>query len=173
LDAFVRKPDHLYQLWGDPGRYFWTGITANGSQAFIFVWLPNFVTVLFDQGGNLLSVEKRTFSPDTIAKTNKCGLHETRDEEVGQEMEAWFNELQFDECLIAVKRFFLTEYHVGIVDFPRCFQEVLLSPSAFSVDEQIVAQAEHQRWFREGVFVLWLNEGFDLWIAATGEIESS
>jgi hypothetical protein len=175
----VRDPNHLYCIHGYPDRGYETGITGSGSQVLLVHQFPSVIAVYFDRNGNLFDVQIRTLSPLTQAVAKNYGFRALFGDDVGtEELSAWLRSLQFVDAVIRVKRFFLPEYHIGIVDFPACFRETLQDPlgdpdDALQEDHLRIAQQELIRWSQEGVFELWLNPGMDLWIDKTGEIESS
>lgn len=171
--SFLREPNYLYSVEGYSHHGYWTGTTANRLQALVVVLVPNIVAILFDEKGNLVRVEERAISSETLATANRIGFHEAFRTQGDQEVSAWLGWLGVHESVVKVKRFFLPNYHIGILDFPGFFQEVLQHPSAYSEDEQRVAERERVRWFNEGLFELWLNDATNLWITNTGQIESS
>lgn len=171
--SFLREPNYLYSIEGYPHHGYWTGTTADHLQALVVVLSPTIVAIFFDGEGNLVGVQERAISQETLAMAHRIGFHEAMRTQGDQEISAWLDSLGVHESVIKVKRFFLTDYHVGIVDFPQVFQEVLQHPSAFSEDEQRVAESERVRWSNEGLFELWLNDATNLWITSTGQVESS
>jgi hypothetical protein len=170
--SFLRDSDHLYWIEGYPHHGYWTGTTADGSQVLVVILAPHIIAIFFDHEGNLLEVQERRLSPSTLAMAEKgiyAGFRRQSDEDVS----SWLDSLGIHESVIKVKRFFLPDYHVGIVDFPQFFQDILRNPSAYSEDEQRGAESAKARWFKEGIFELWLNDGTNLWITSTGQVESS
>jgi hypothetical protein len=135
--------------------------------------IPHLVGLFFDQEGNLVDVQVRTLSLLEIPVSDAVERHRDTVKAGEVELMNWLDSLGFEEGIIKVKRFFLEDYYIGILDFPECFKQVLLNPSGYSEDEQIGAQRAVRRWFKEGIFELWLNEGTDLWITSAGEVESS
>jgi hypothetical protein len=171
--SYARDSNHLYFIEGYPSRLYWTGTIAEGLQLLVVIQVPFFIAIVFDRNGDLVRVERRMLSSSTIAAAEQIGFRDFFREQGDREHSSWLHSLGFQEAVIRVKRFYLPDYHIGIVDFPRFFQDVLCNPSDYSEDEQRLAQSQRDRWFAEGLFELWLNEGTDLWITATGEIESS
>jgi hypothetical protein len=171
--SYIRDANHLYLIEGYPSRFYWTGTIAEALQLLVVVQVPSIIAIVFDRNGDLVRVERRMLSSSTIEAAERVGFREFFQEQGDRELSSWLHSLGFQEAVIKVKRFYLPDYHIGIVDFPRFFQDVLCNPSAYSEDEQRLAQTQRDRWFTEGLFELWLNEGTDLWVTATGEIESS
>jgi hypothetical protein len=171
--SFLRESNHVYSIEGYPNHGYYAGTTAEDLQLLVIVQFPHFLGIFFDQAGNLLDVQRRMLSSSTITMAEQMGIHEVFRTCGDRELSSWCNSLGFREGIIKVKRFFLADYSVGIADFSRTFQNVLSNPSEYSEDEQRIARNELDRWFKEGVFEFWLNDGTDLWIASNGEIESS
>lgn len=78
----------------------------------------------------------------------------------------------FKEGAICVRAFFLPGNHIGILDFPQYYSDVLLHPAQYSADEVHLAQEELNRWVKEGLFELWVGAGRDVWINGLGKIDS-
>jgi hypothetical protein len=139
----------------------------------VVVQIPNIIGLFFDDAGSLLTVESHPFSSSVLRAVQTTGIREAFCTGGDEELNRLLSRLGFVEAVIKVKRFFLPAYHVGIIDFPAYYEEVLRNPEICSEDERSIARQTYSRWFDEGLFELWLNSGTDLWITNTGEIESS
>jgi hypothetical protein len=172
-DLISRNANHNYSIKGYYNHLYWTGVVANDDQVLVVVNTPIYIAVRFNDMGALLSVEQGRLSQVTIATGNRLGIQESFRREMDQDLLFRLHGYGYKESIIHVNRFFLTDYHIGIVDFANCFVEVLESPDAFSTDEVQLAKSELTRWSSEGVFELWLNDSTNLWLTHTGEVESS
>lgn len=171
--SFLREPNRLYSIEGYPHHGYWTGTTPARTQVLVVVLSPKIIAIFFDEKGNLVGVQERAISSEMLAMAHRIGFHEALRTQGDQEISDWLDSLGAHESVVKVKRFFLTDYHIGIDDFPRVFQEVLQLPSAYSEDEKRVAESERLRWQKDGLFELWLNDATNLWITSTGQVESS
>jgi hypothetical protein len=171
--SFTRSPGYLYPIIGYPDRFFWTGTTSSGQQVLMVIKFPDIVALFFDQEGELQEIIERPLAASTVILAEQVGIREAFARQTDPTLLSWITEFGFQEGPIEVKRFFLPEYHIGIIDFPPSFQEVIINPTAFSIDEQLIASSERERWFNDGLFQLWLNDKKELWIAKDGQIDSS
>ena len=172
-NLFIRDPECLYRIEGYPHHLFWTGHIVDGKQLLVVVFFPHFLVIFFNEEGIFLGDEKNLLSPLTVAAAKQFGIGEVFRRGDDRIMSSRLHSLQFCEGPISVRRFFLPQYNIGIIDFPELFKEMLMDSPGYSQDEVQVAQSELVRWFREGLFELWLNKAKCLWILGDGQIESS
>jgi hypothetical protein len=164
--------DELYTIQGSPYDYY-AGVTADGLQMLIVVAVPHFISLSFDREGNLIEVQRRLLSETTRLTADRFGIHEALAGPLDEELDSWLRAFGFREAPIRVKAFFCADYHIGIKSFPEYYTSIIINPAAYTADERQIAQAERKRWSSEGVFELWLNEGVNLWIDRSGQVESS
>lgn len=158
---FSRNSSALYQLQGD-GVDWQTGFTRDGDQVLVIRMFPDVLAIRFTHDGNLGCVVSVPGFPSTSS-----GFFSDQDEEA---LCGWLSQVGFQSGYISVRRFFLSDHHVGISDLPLYFQDILLNPTNYSQDEYTFAQRELSRWTKEGIFEFSLGEHNDLWIDRTGQI---
>jgi hypothetical protein len=167
-----RSEDHLYSIDSDPVHYYWTGITNNSNQALVIIHYPAIIGIFFKNDGEITTTQQRLLSSRTRDVATRFGLREAFAQE-DEVFHSWMEAIGFHQQVIRVKRFFSPEYHIGILDFPQLFTDILQHPTHYSEDEYRVAERELDRWSRLGLFELWLNDATNIWIDQSGEIESS
>lgn len=159
----LRDDLYLYPIRGD-SHDFYTGTTKNGSQLLVVISLPFATAVFFDHEGRLLRSEELYLND-----ADNTGVFSEVDE---QQLTSWLQSLGYSGGMIRVRRFFLPQHNIGILDFPNDFQDMLFLPS-FGQEERNFAQRELKRWISEGQFQLCLNPDIDLWIDGSGNITST
>jgi hypothetical protein len=163
-DNFSRDLLALYHLQGDDVDWQ-TGFTRDGDQLLVIRMFPDVLAIRFTHNGKLDRIVSVPGFP-----SSSLGFFSEQNEEALRE---WLSQVGFRPGLIRVRRFFLSEHHVGISDLSSYFQNILLSPSKYSQDERAFAQRELFRWSKEGIFELSLGEHNDLWIGKNGQIIAS
>jgi hypothetical protein len=169
----IGTPERTFNVRGDSFRSFITGKGSIGSQFLIVSQQPNFVVIEFDDQGHLLRSSTEPLAAARKHGADQTALREEFARKTDDALRRFLRSVGFREQQIAVQGFFLNDLAIGIVDFPRAFSEYLSSPSTYSEDELNLARAEQERWSKEGLYELWLNEDKNLWMTASGEIESS
>lgn len=172
MHTLSRNSDYLYTIDEDP-TYYYTGRNEHGQQALLVLYYPLFIQVLFDESGKLLEIQEHPLPESTRAMIDQNGFTEAFLQGADQAVVNQFRKSGFLPAPITIQRFFFSKYHIGINDFPDCFQDVLHNPSNHSADECSIATSEADRWSREGLFELWLNPGSYRWIERHGQIQAS
>jgi hypothetical protein len=162
--TLFRDDSHLYPICGDDNDFF-TGMTADGLQVLVVVAVPTAIAVFFDREGRLIKNEERH-----LVDAGRTGVFAETDE---RQLYSWLQSLGYKKGIILVRRFFISQYHIGVFDFPDSFSDILLSSSNRNQEERDFAQRELNRWASEGLFQLWLNPDTDLWIDSNGNIAST
>jgi hypothetical protein len=172
-DLINNNIERAYTICGDPYRFFITGAGSTGDQYLVVLQEPYFIVSRFDNDGNLLdSFAKKMYGLDSsrVASVELC---KTFSEMTDPVLREFLGSVSFVMRSITTKKFFLKEYSIGIMDFPKAFMEYLSAPSNFSLDEITIAQTERDRWKTERLYELWLGHQTNLWMKASGERESS
>ena len=172
-EMFGDNIEPIYRICGDPYRFFITGTGTTGDQYLIVLQEPYFIVVRFDKEGNLLGSFAKEMAGLDRADNSAAEMNESFASATDPALFEFLWSVGFTTGTIATKRFFLNEYSIGILDFPKAFTEYLASPSSFSSDEIVIAQAEQSRWRKERLYELWLDAQTNFWMKATGERESS
>jgi hypothetical protein len=167
------QSQRLYTINGDSYRFFITGRGGDGSQFLIVLQQPDFIVVQFDQQGVLGRSLKRDMRMPCETPQDSWSMRDAFAEKTAPALHHFFDSVGFAEGPIVTQQFFVSDYGIGVVDFPRAFSEYLASPSEYSSDELTIAQAERARWEKEMLYELWLNPDKNLWMKSTGEIEAS
>src|SRR5262249_51543588 len=153
--TFVRAPDHLYAIEGNSADLYWAGFTANGDQVFVTVLLPHFLVTSFGRDGDLIRAEVRMLHPNTLTRAEQSGIRDVLGAEDDLAMSTYLKSIGFRDGVIRVKRFFLSAYCVGIVDFAKHLEQILEDPTKYDADERAVAHQALVSWQRDGIFELW------------------
>src|SRR5262249_31550217 len=169
-NTITRGVDYTYQIAGS-NYDFYTGQTSDGLQLLVVIQLPRFLVITFDQKGNLVNVNEMPLADSTVSAA-KYGSHAALSGTDGNILQL-FQDRGVVLGPIRVKLFFLSQYDVGIKDFPDYFQSILSAPHNYSADEYDIATQELERWSHDGLFDLWLNNGVRLTINREGVKESS
>jgi hypothetical protein len=167
------QSQRLYTINGDSYRYFITGKGADASQFLIVLQEPDFIAIQFDQHGVLGRSLKREMRTAWETPQDSLDMREAFATKSDPALREFVDSVGFAEGPIVTQHFFVIEYGIGLVNFPRAFSEYLASPSDYSSDDVTIAQAERVRWEKEMLYELWLNPDTNLWMKSTGEIESS
>jgi hypothetical protein len=165
------ETDRSYTIRGSSYDFF-TGVTTDGLQMLVVIACPYFISFLFDREGNLIESQEKLLSEKTRSTFARYGSYEALARAIDEELSSWFHALGFQEKPITVKQFFHPGHHIGIKEFPEYYSAILRNPTAYSPDENQLAQAEFKRWSSAGLFELWLNEGVNLCIDRSGQVES-
>ena len=138
-----------YRFQPDLHYLFHTGITHDSEQVIVSYYNEkSMVAVFFDLAGEHTRLETRPFDED-------------------DDLIQWTEELGIQLQLIEVKKFFLSDYRIGIEDYPD-ERDVTDNPSVFS-EEELGEILEHSADFKEmGNYVFWWNR--DFWVNRDGEI---
>ena len=160
--AVIRPESTDYPLRGDEVDWF-TGVTQHCNQLLVVYQFPDVVAVSFTPDGYIYHLS----SPPGLPIDEAAGFFSVEDDEM---LRGWLCQIGFRSGLIKVKRFMLPQHHIGIVDVPPAYSNILLHASLHSQDELELAQQEVEHWSNQGLFELSLNEFTNLWIDQTGTI---
>jgi hypothetical protein len=169
-----RDGAHRYQLSSHATYDFFTGKTPEQTQVIAGVIGQTILCFFFDQEGNIL--RKQSFAlPNAV---NRELMSKYPDVEY-PELESLMQNLKIEECPILVRRFYDSEYDVGINDLPSFCLDYLRDATAFLSPTNEAARKNEaleldeliQRWSRDGTFVFnWTN---DFYVNRLGEVVSS
>ncbi len=149
VPSLEREQSHLYTIMGDEDS-FYTG-KSRDHQVVVVVQCPNVVTIQFLLDGSLAFVR-------TLFSTADSGVFSVADDE---RLRGWMTAEEYVVEPISVRRFYLDDYHIGIVDYPH---ELLDRLEDSPPNGQIV------EWMETGKFVLQLNQFHDVWIDSEGDV---
>jgi hypothetical protein len=172
MNSLSRNDNYLYTIKEDP-TYYYTGWMAQKLQTLVVIYHPSLITIFFDEKGYLVEAAVKPLPESTKGLIAQRGFTDAFLKGADQEILASLRESGFREGPINVKRFFLSQYHIGIKDFPETFSDILTSPSLFSASDLSFAKEEADRWLDEGLYELWLNPESYRWINRDGDVEAS
>lgn len=157
---YFRPPDYRYWLRSDMAYGWWTG-AIRGNQQFL---RSVGAAVTFNLAGELLQVEGLEGYP--IPK-------EWRDDPKGSDRvrPTWADELDFQECPIRIKRFWLPKQHLGVEDMPDILAEYFTNRAAFLAHKDVRAE-DAEGWKTTGQFVFHCGCG-DYYMDQRGEAVTS
>jgi len=155
-----RPPEQRYTLRSDMACGWWTG-TIRGEQQFL---RSVGAAVTFDRAGELVRVEGVEGYPVPA---------EWRDDPKGSERvrPPWAIALEFEECPIRVKRFWIPERWLGVEDMPDILAEYFTDRAAFLAHGDVRAE-DAESWKGSGQFVFHCGCG-DYWLNSRGDVETS
>jgi hypothetical protein len=151
-----------YPLRGDEVDWF-TGVTPLGNQLLVVYQFPDVVAISFTPDGHVSHLS----SPPGLPIDEASGFFSVEDDDM---LHGWLYQISFQSGLVKAKRFMLPQYHIGIVDMPSVYSNMLLQASLHSQEDLELAQREVEHWSNQGLFELWLNEFTNLWIDKAGAI---
>jgi hypothetical protein len=143
------------------------------AQALLVVSYPLLITIQFDEAGNVVDIAEEPFPESLKVSVQEHGLSRAFRHGAESELLRYFQSIGLTQKPITVRQFFVPRYHIGIRDFPESFREALMDPSRYSAEEQSLAKEERERWLREGLMELWLNEDCYRWVDREGRVQAS
>lgn len=117
--------------------------------------------------------QTRHLSATTQAAVSAGGLDEVFQEQPDANLQQWLVDIGFSGETITVRKFFLTDFTIGIQEYEDYFADAISNPGSYSDEEIQVIRSEQNRWLHEGIFVLWLNPTTECWIDHSGRVVST
>lgn len=157
---YFRPPEYRYTLRSEMGYRWWTGVLEDDRQ----FWRGVGTAVTFDRAGKLLRVEEvESYPIPPEWYHDPSGAQRVRP--------PWAVDLDFEECPIRVRRFWVPERWLGIEDMPKILSEYFTDREAFLAHGDVRAE-DAESWKALGQFVFLANGG-DYWINSRGDVETS
>jgi hypothetical protein len=148
----------MFQIRSRPDTYQ-TGTTSDGRLVVVGPFRhPWVIAVIFDRQGTFLGVERRAVQAATKQVWDEGFFQECLDRIIA----SWKADNGFIEGPIRVKPFFLSEYCIGIEEFPLDLSDYLSNPSKYSLEDQMEFARDVERWKSEGNFVFYWSESYHL-----------
>jgi hypothetical protein len=148
----------LYVLQPDTHYGIYVGYINEKFQAIVSHYDDLLIAVLFDVDGNLVEVREKSLADVQLADHERA-------------LTNWVDELNLIIRPISIKKFFLSNYKIGIKDLSVGDEYFLSHQTEFSKTEQ----ADHHEWIKDwqdsGEFVFWWNN--DFWCDQEGDIIAS
>jgi hypothetical protein len=155
---YCRPLNHRYAIRSEAGYSWWTGITRDDRQLLV----SRNGTLIFDRDGHLRTVAGENEYPipaewrDGPASA-VCGVE-------------WPRTVEFEECPILVRRFWLPERWLGVEDLPELLAEYFTDPTAFFAKPWNEAE-DALSWRDSGMYVF--HCGCDYHMSSRGDVVSS
>ncbi len=160
--------DRLYTIASVSEGYFACGVVPCGEQVLMGLGGKALLAVFFTPSGEWLRCEERDV---VITLPDGLPSGEQRYQTLLQWQDAlgeWQENLQVRHQDIAVRRFFVREYDVGISDLPDGYLRAFGRRPSLNPKEQFTLDRDILEWKQSGKFVLWW--GSDLWMDAAGNV---
>ncbi len=157
---YFRSPEFRYTLRSNIAYGWWTGVILGERQLLRSVG----ATVLFDRSGDLIRVEGIEEYPIPA---------EWRDDPKGSERvrPPWAVALEYQECPIRVRRFWIPDRWLGVEDMPDILSEYFTDRQAFLAHGDVRPE-DAETWKRSGQLVFHCGCG-DYWLNSRGYVETS
>lgn len=165
--VYLRPADYRYCLRSQPYYWWFTGAICGDRQLLLVAGSA----LEFDRDGRLLSarhVEDGSVYPVPRALFPPA----IRDRGCLDEQAGWVRELQFEECPILIRRFWIPERWLGISDLPSGQRDFHRDPSSVGVDEAAELRADAAGWIESGMFAFVCGNG-ETYIDRGGECLAS
>jgi hypothetical protein len=155
---YFRAPDYRYTLRSDSAYGWWTGVTRDERQLLV----SRNGTLVFDRRGQLLTVADDSEYP--IPPEWKAGPA------VVPCSVPWPQAVQFEECPLRVRRFWVPERYLGVADMPDLLAEYFTDPDTFRARGDVRAE-DALAWRDSDEYVF--HCGCDYFMSGRGDVESS
>jgi hypothetical protein len=157
---YFRAPEYRYTLRSDMAYCWWTGVIRGELQFLRSVG----ATVTFDRAGELVRVAGIEDYPiPTEWRNDPRASERVRPE--------WAVTLEFEECPIRVRRFWVAELWLGVEDMPEMLSEFFTNQKA-CLDHGDVRPEDPELWKASDQFVFHCGCG-DYWLNSRGDVVSS
>lgn len=160
--------ERIYTVAYTPDGDFVCGIVPSGEQVLMGLGGKALLAVFFSPAGEWLLCEEREVA---VALPDDLPLGEQRFQTLLRWQDAlaeWQATLGVQPRDIAIRRFFVREYDVGISGMPDGYLRAFRRRPSLSPEEQLALDRDVVEWSQTGKYVLWW--GSEFWMDAAGHV---